>query len=124
MHCLGVTVKVNMLRKLGARDQPRVAHAQPLLGTLDLSAAANDLIKDAKLIANSVAVAGQVQRRHAVQVASGQAAKTAVAKSGIALLLQQITQVIAQLAHDLLGGVVQPHVVQVVGQRAPQQKLC
>ncbi len=71
---------------------PRVAVVQPRVGALDLATIAEALAEDPVLVADTIAHRGDVEGRHRVQVARGQAAETAVAQAGLRVELEQLVE--------------------------------
>ncbi len=120
---LGVAAELDGDGVLGARDLPGVAEAEPLVGALDLGAVADDLLEDAELVADPVAVAGQAQRRHRLEEARREAPEAAVAEAGVGLLLDQVVEVDVELGEH--GAVLLEDVerLEVGGERAAEEEL-
>jgi len=106
-----------------AGDLPGVLVAQPVVGALHLLPVGQVLLEHPVLVADPVAVRGQPQRGHRVQVAGGQPTQAAVAQPGVGLAALQLLQVVPQLLQRLGGGVVDAQVQQRVPQRPPDQEL-
>ena len=119
----GVSAHLHFKGILGAFQRPWVAQPQPFVGGLDLPAVANLLVEDAKFVADAVADGGYVERGQRVHEAGSQAAQAAVAKSRLFFLLDQHVQIKAELAHRLLGFVVDAQVDEVVRQMRSSQEL-
>src|SRR5205823_129567 len=96
---------------------------QPLVGPLDLVAVLDLLIEHAELVADAVAVAGDVERGHRIEEAGGEPAETAVAQPRVHLLLEEIGDVEADHPHRLASGLVEAEIEQVREQRPPHEEL-
>ncbi len=107
----------------GAGDLPRIGLTQPVVGALDLKAVANFLAKDAVLVTQTVADCRQLQRRHGIEIARGEATQAAVAQAGVGLAFGQLHQVQFLPLHRLLCDRLDQQVVNVVGERAADQEL-
>ena len=107
-----LAAEVDLLRLLELGQEPGVAQLHPVVRKLHLLALHDLLLEDAQLVADGVARGGDLQRGHAVQIAGGQTAQTAVAQTGIRLDLEDIGGLEAQLV-DGGGQVVQQ--LQIVG---------
>ena len=75
----GLTVKADLLCLIGVALDPNLTAGQPVVGSLLLPAVHDLLLEDAVLIQDGVAGAGDAVGGHAVQIAGGQTAQTAVA---------------------------------------------
>ena len=75
----GLTVKADLLRLVGVALDPDLTAGQPVVSGLLLPAVHNLLLEDAVLIQDGIAGAGDAVGGHAVQIAGGQTAQTAVA---------------------------------------------
>mmetsp|Transcript_40127 Transcript_40127/g.103876 ORF Transcript_40127/g.103876 Transcript_40127/m.103876 type:complete len:708 (-) Transcript_40127:720-2843(-) len=118
-----VAVVLDVVGDLRALDLPRVAEVEPVVRLLVLEAVLDGLPEHAVLVADTVAPGGQVESGHGVQKARCQAAQTAIAKRGVALLLHDGLQVVAHLMHGLRELVLHLQVVQRVVHGAPHQEL-
>jgi hypothetical protein len=78
-----------------ARDLPRVREREPVVGHLDLSAVADNLLEDPVVVADAVAPRRQVQRRHAVEEAGSQAPEAAIPERRVLLLLVEVLEAVA-----------------------------
>ena len=94
---LDASEEVDRDHVLGARDLPRVAEAQPVVGLLELPAVHDALLEDAVVVAQPIAVRGQAQRGHRVEEARRQTPEAAVAQPRVLLDLLQLLQLEAQL---------------------------
>ncbi len=86
-------VELHRIERLRATDLPRVAEAQPVVRLLDLVTASDPLMEDPVFVADAVAVARQLERRHRVEEAGGEPAETAVAETGVPLDLADLVEV-------------------------------
>jgi len=120
---LHTAVEVHRHAVLVAGQLPRGAVAQPRVTALDLPSAANLLVKDAELVANTVARAGVTLGRERVEKARGESAEAAVAEAGIELLLEQARQIDPVLLEHRLRHLVDAEVDQVVAQQSTEQEL-
>ena len=68
-------------------DLPGIAMGEPLVGSLDLAAVDDLLLKQAVAVAHAVTVAGNALGRHGIQEACGQTAQATVAQRRIGLLV-------------------------------------
>ena len=83
------------LLRLG--QQPRAAEVLPVVRQLDLLAVDDALTENAELIADGIARGGDVERRHRVEIARGQAAEAAVAETRVGLAFKDVRCAEAQL---------------------------
>ena len=123
----GEALHGNLHSEFVAADAPGIAVGRPIVRQLSLAAVHEALLEQAVLVAQTVAVQGDVVGGGAVQEAGGQAAQTAVAQRCVLHVLQvgklhaalgkarlhilQYAQgeqvVVDQPAHQILGGQVQ-----------------
>jgi len=94
--------EVDLLCLLGLGQQPRVAQRLPVIGQLHLLALHDLLLEQAQLVADGVAGGRNLQRGHAVQIAGGQTAQTAVAKTCVRLHVKDVGGLEAQVLNGLL----------------------
>ncbi len=74
----------------GLGSSHAAAEVLPVVRQLDLLAVDDALAEDAQLVADGIARGGDVQRRHGVEIARGQAAEAAVAEAGVRLALKDV----------------------------------
>ena len=117
------TVKLDLVEHLRARELPRVAVAQPVVGMFDLMAVLQLLREHAVVVADAVAIAGQAQRRHRIEEAGGQPAQAAVTQGGIGLLGFDAVGVESQLAEHGAEALLQAEVQQAVVEHPADQEL-
>ena len=86
---LGAPAKPHFVRDFRPRDLPWIAVAQPFVCDLALPAVADDLIENAELVANAIADCGHLDRGKRVHVTRREPSKSAVAESGLLLLLRE-----------------------------------
>ena len=115
--------ELDRIGHLPARELPRVAQLEPVVGLLDLIAVVDRLGEHAVVVADAIAEAGQAHRGHRVEEAGRQTAQAAVAQPRIGLFLTGFFQV--HPAFGQRGGqlVVQVHRHQAVGQRPADQEF-
>jgi len=83
---LGVPAELHCHAPFGARDLPRVAPAQPLVGLLHLPAVDDLLLENAELVTDAVAQCGHFERSQRIDEAGREPPETAVAKAGFVLV--------------------------------------
>ncbi|KAF5032755.1 hypothetical protein DSECCO2_613870 [anaerobic digester metagenome] len=88
-----------------------------------LVAVDDGLIEDAVIVENSIAVGGNFTGRHGVHVAGREPPQAAVAQARVPLLLQQLVQVQAEIAHGLPAFVLDAQRLDVVHQEPAGQKF-
>ena len=118
-----LAAEVDLLRLLQLGQQPCVAQLHPVVRQLHLLSLHDLLLEDAQLIADGVAGGGDVQRGHAVQIAGGQTAQTAVAQAGVRLDLKNIGGLEAQLVNGVGQRIQQLQIVGVLHETAAHQEL-
>jgi len=117
-----------------APEAHRVVHAdtrkfpgrtvfEPGVGRFDLAATLYALLEHAELVADAVAEGRQLQCRHAVEEARGQAAEAAVAQRGVGLGGRQVLQRAGMRARGHAHLALEFKRCQGVGQGAPDQEL-
>ena len=104
-------------------DLPGIAMGEPLVGSLDLAAVDDLLLKQAVAVAHAVAVAGDALGCHGIQEACGKTAQTTVAQSRIGLLVLNDGQIEAHVVERLGDHVAHAKVEQIVVEQAADQKL-
>ena len=108
---------------LRAGKLPGIGAGHPVVGLLDLPAVRELLAEHAVLVANSVADAGQAERRHGVEEAGSKASQAAVAQGRVSLLLVDLVEGDAVPGKARPGGVLQPQAIERVLQLAPIEEL-
>ena len=119
----GLTVKADLLCLIGVALDPDLTAGQPVVGSLLLPAVHDLLLEDAVLIQDGVAGAGDAVGGHAVQIAGGQTAQTAVAQARIGLLLIDGVDLDIGIGQHALGNLIQAEVEQAGAQAAAHQEL-
>ena len=120
---LDAAAEANLHGVLIARDEPALGRGAPIVGDLGLAAVFYLLAEHAELIAETVSRGGDVLRGHAVHIAGGETAQTAVAEAGVRLGLKDIgggAAHILQRAGERLG---HAEVKRVLHQAAAHQEL-
>lgn len=115
--------EVDLLRLLGFGQQPRIAQRLPVVGQLHLLPLHDLLLEQAQLVADGVAGGRNLQRGHAVQIAGGQTAQTAVAKTCVRLHVKDVGGLEAQVLNGLLQLGQHVQVIGVLHQAAAHQEL-
>ena len=118
-----MAAEVDVLGILGTRHLPRITVLEPVVRFLDLAAVHDLLAEDAVVVAEPVAHAGEVQRRHRVDVARGETAKAAVAESRVGLVVSQAVPVDAVFLQRLAAELVGLQVDDVVAEKSANQEL-
>ena len=119
----GLAVKADLLRLVGVALDPDLAAGQPVVSGLLLPAIDDLLLEDAVLVQDGVAGAGDAVGSHAVQIAGGQAAQTAVAQACVRLLVVDGVDLDVGVSQHALGNLVQTKVEQAGAQAAAHQEL-
>ena len=107
----------------GAFDLPGVAEAEPMVGFLDLIAVFDDLAEDAVVVADAVAVAGELEGGEGIEEAGGKAAEAAVAEAGVAFEVAEEIPGEAEVGHGLADVVIDLEVDDVVAHGAADEVL-
>ena len=123
LKALDVATKLDGHGLILTADLPGIAVGEPLVGSLDLAAVNDLLLKQAVAVAHAVAVAGNALGCHGIQEACGQTAQATVAQSRIGLLVLDDGQVEAHVVERLGDHVAHAKVEQVVVEQAADQKL-
>src|SRR6516162_961157 len=104
---------------------PGISQAEPLVGLLYLPAVLDLLLEQAKFVTNAVTDGWNGQGGKRVQIAGSQAAQTAVAESGLRLMIQEGIDALAefgQCSRNRLANVV--YVQQIVAELRADQEFC
>ena len=118
-----LAAEADLLGLLQLGQQPRVAQLHPVVGKLHLLALHDLLLENTQLIADGVARRRDLQGGHAVQIAGGQAAQTAVAETCIRLHVEDVRRFEAQLADGGGQRLQQRQIEGVFHQAAAHQEL-
>ena len=105
------------------RDLPGVPEAEPLVRLLHLPPALDLLVEHPELVADAIAVPGDVQGSHRVEVAGRQPPEAAVAEARVDLLLEEVGELEIEHLHRVARDVVHAEVDQVVRQGPSHQEL-
>ena len=111
---LHLAAEADLLGLVHLGDEPGVAQPQPVVGQLHLLAVHDLLLEDAQLVADGVACGGDLQGGHGVQVAGGQAAQAAVAKSRVPFQGTDAVQILSKLRQAGTDYILNTQVKQVV----------
>ena len=115
--------EVDLEARLGALDLPGVAEAEPVVGFLDLVAVLDGLAEDAVVVADAVAVAGELEGGEGIEEAGGEAAEAAVAEAGVAFEVAQDVPGEAEVGHGLLDAFIHLEVDDIVAHGAADEVL-
>ena len=119
----GLAVKADLLGLVGVALDPHLTAGQPVIGSFLLPAVHDLLLEDTVFIQDGVTGAGDAVGGHAVQIAGGQAAQTAVAQARVGLLVVDVVDFDAGLVQHSLGHFVQAQVEQAGAQAAAHQEF-
>src|SRR5277367_340773 len=118
-----MTTEVNLDGTLRPANLPWISVAQPVVGELDLPSVVDGLLEDAELVADTVADCWHAQRGHGVQIAGRETPEAAVAQPRLALLLDDVVYIEAELGHRLAERRFETQIQQIIGQVRPHQEL-
>ena len=118
-----LSAEMDLLHLIRAGDQPGVALILPVVGQLQLLSIHDLLLEDAQLIADGIAVGGDLQGGQAVQTAGRQTAQAAVAQSRVRLHVKNMGGLEAQILNGLTHGLDNAQVVGVLHQTAAHEEL-
>ncbi len=104
-------------------DLPGIRVIEPVIRALFLPAVANLLLKDAVLVAQSIAHRGQLHRRHRVEEAGGETTETAIAQSRVGLLVKDLPALTAVCAETRPHYGIEQEVHHIVAKRTADEKL-
>ena len=107
----------------GTDEFPRIAVDEPVLRRFLLPAAADDLAKQAIVVADAVAVRGDRQRRHAVHETRGEAPEAAIAERRVGLDSAQVRQIDAEFVERFRHRLRDAEIGQGVEQQAADQEF-
>src|SRR3984957_2848452 len=117
------TAEPNRVIVFGTDEITRIAVDEPVLWRFLLPPAANNLAKEAVVVADAVAVRSDRQRRHAIHETCGEAAEAAIAERRVRLDPAQVRQVDAEFVERFRHGLRDAEIGQRVEQQAPDQKF-
>ena len=120
---LDVSAEVDVLRVFRTLHLPRIAVLQPRIRLLDLTAVDDLLAENAVVIAETVAHAREVQRRHRVEIAGRETSEATVAEARVRLEVTKVVPVDAEVLEGLATELVRLQVDDVVAQETSDQEL-
>ena len=120
---LDVAAELDNACELGTADFPRVAAAEPVVRFLDLVAVLDDLLEDAVVVADAVAVGGEFERGHGVQKAGREASEAAVAEAGVDFLVADFVDLEPEFSHGFRCVLLDAEVDHGVAERAADQEF-
>ena len=118
-----VPAEADLNRVVHLGDKPAVRCDGPVVGDLGLLAVLELLTENAELVADGIAGGLQAERGHAVHIAGGQTAETAVAEAGVRLLFKNIGRAEAEILKRTAKRLTYAEVVGVLHQAAAHQEL-
>src|SRR5215472_2400489 len=104
-------------------DLPRVAHLQPLVGDLDLSAVAKLLLEHAEFVVDTVTDRRYLERRQRIETAGREPSQAAVAETGLGLEREQRIEILVERRHGLAGVGLNAEVDEVVAELRADEEL-
>ncbi len=105
------------------RELPRIAEGQPVFRIFLLPAVLDGLAEEAVIVTNAVADRVDLQGRHAVHEAGGEASKPAVAERGVGFEFAQLIEVDAKIGERRPHFFGEAEIGQSVHEQTPDQKL-
>ena len=115
--------EADLHRVLVAGDQPAFRGDLPVVGYLGLLPVLEALPENAQLVADGIARGFQAQGGHAVHIAGGQAAQTAVAQARVGLLFKNVGGIAAQVLQRAGDGLGNAQIEGVFHEAAAHQEL-
>ena len=96
---------------------------EPVVGHLDLAPGHDALAEDPVFVADAVAIGGDLERRHRVQVTCGKSTEPPVPQARIRFHLLQLFQPVPEWVQSLGGRLRQLEIDQRIAQRSAHEKL-
>ena len=118
-----MAAEVDELRILRTLHLPRIAVLEPAVGLFDLGAVDDLLAEDAVVVPETVAHAGEIERRHRIEIACRKASEAAVAQTRIRLVVPQVVPVDAVFLERVAAELVGLEVDDVVSEKPSHQKF-
>ena len=118
-----MTFELDIERKLGVWDFPRIAVLQPFIGLLNLITIFDVLLEDAEIVAQSIADPGQVQGGDRIQKTCCEPAEAAIAEASIDLVFPQVLPIEPLLKHGRAADLLHLKIDDIVAHQAPDQEL-
>src|SRR5208337_2600301 len=119
----GMAAEFDFDSVFGALQCPGIAEAEPFVSGLHVAAVVDLLVEDAVLVADAIADGRNVECGKGIHEARGETAQAAVAKARLGFLLDERFEIEAELAHGLLGFVVDAEVDEIVGKVRPGEEF-
>ena len=115
--------EVDVVADFRTRELPGIAKRKPLLRVLVLPAVADDLAKQAVIVADAVAVRGNAERRHAFHETGGEPAEAAVAERSVGFGGAQAVEIDAEVAERGAKYLAEAEIAEYVGKQPADQKF-
>ena len=115
--------KTDRIGDFRARELPRVAESQPILGIFVLPAIFDGLAEQAVVVADAVAVGCDLQCRHALHEAGCEASEAAIAEGRVGLHLGELVEIDVETAKGIAELSGEAKIVQRVHEETPDQKF-
>ena len=123
LNAVDIAAELDDARVLGTRHLPGIAVLEPAVGFLDLLSIDDALAEDAVVVAKTIAHAREIQRTQRVEEAGGQAAKTAIAETGVDFEVTQGVPVETIFLEGLGAFLVELEVDDVVAEETSDKEL-
>ena len=118
-----LAAKADLDRVVLLRDEPDVAHLQPVVRQLHLPAVDDLLLEDAELIADREAGGRVAETGQGVEIAGGQPSETAVAEAGVGVEGVELLDVDVQGLEGFGEDLFHAEIVEIVAQARADQEF-
>ena len=120
----GTAAKAHAAGFVGVHHLPGPSTLEPLIGDLHLPTVFNQLIEDAKFVADAITGGGDLQAGQRFHVTRGQTAQSAITQAGLLFHHQDAIEVAhAKAGHGLLGLIADTEHQQVVAELGADQEF-
>ncbi len=123
MKQLHRAAKPDGVSDFGARKLPRIGESQPVFGIFVLPAVLDRLAEQTVIVADAVAICGDLQRRHAFHKAGRKPPQAAVAKRCVGLHLGEFFKIDVKAGERFTELSGKAEIVQRVHEQTADQKL-